>query len=214
MTSERSPPETPGPSILLRSTRARHPAPTSRRCHIPTADPQSQIGPDIPGESTWGAECPISAIIGTPNSDYSFVADDASSFVLIDTGSESLYSTLIGSSAVETSPSAFLRGVFWASDTAFWGWQFTDWMFFFENPIEMDVNSGTFRVLPSDANYPGITARGNVDGSLQNFKLMLSEPALGMFNRTAGTWSLTYQDESAEGSIQVYLEGSIHEPPN
>ena len=168
--------------------------------------------PYEPGESSWGGECPEGyAFIGTPNSDFSLAVDPSESYVLITDGTQSLLTGISGSAAVETQPAKFLRGLFWADDTGVGTIVFTDWMFFFDNPIEMDVSMGTFRVLPVEANQPGIRARGQVNGVGHQFKLQLGEQALGTISLASSTWSLHYNESTDDGTVELFLEGSVHD---
>jgi hypothetical protein len=145
-------------------------------------------------EVAWGAECPVEAQISAPNADYNLQIDPLVSFLEVHASGDSDIVALEGSGAAATGPARFLIAVVWADDGELAGHDYTDWIFWLDTPVEIDLVSGEYDLYATDD--PDIYGTGLRDEVGKAYQFHLTNDASGIFNTTNGTWELDYSEVS------------------
>ncbi|MEQ1568344.1 MAG: hypothetical protein ABMA64_22085 [Myxococcota bacterium] len=126
-------------------------------------------------------------------------------------GSETVAVRGGGSARSGPGPDRFLTATVAADDGVLGPAAFTDWLWWMDGPLLMDVTSGTITV-PMDETVP-FEGTGWVGSTRMLGSVQMGDDAYGTINPVAHTWALDFTQVSDGFNVQVHLTGSYEDVP-
>jgi len=164
--------------------------------------------PDMPEDDCGelGDECPPGQYVTAPGADLHLEIDPLDSFIFMSAGQHSDQVSIDGNGAMNVNPDGFMVAMAWADDMQLGTWDLEDWAFFFDTPVEIDLEGGEFIVQDGE---PICHGQGTADAVDATVAVVLDEDAIGEFDGQNLTWTLDYTQQDGNHTIDVHFEGTF-----
>jgi hypothetical protein len=152
------------------------------------------------------AECPEPSKSGFA-ADFELDIDPALSYVDVDLGNETVYSTVDGWALAAPDPKRFLFAFARLDDFEAVSDNFEDNYFYMSADIELSGTGGSY-TIPLNQDFE-LIIQGLRDSEEYGYGFEPQVSSGGTFNTTAGTWTYNYTQTVSGRSIEVHLEGEL-----
>lgn len=161
--------------------------------------------------ATWQVCNPINVVPISPNAELLLYVDSGLSYISMDTPTGNDTVSVGGGGSARTGPDKFLTAWVSAEDATLGSQNFTEWLWWMDGHMDIDVSAGTISV-PADDEIPFL-GEGKQNSVRKQASIYMDEDASGTIDPLTHTWTLDFLQDSYGWEVEIHLEGSYEDVP-
>jgi hypothetical protein len=166
---------------------------------------------DLNEPATWQVCDPTDLFRIAPNAEFVMYIDENLSYISLTTPLGSDTVSVGGGGSARTGPDKFLTATIAADDATIGSQSFTEWLWWMDGPLDIDVAAGTIDV-PMDDELPFL-GKGLQNSTRMNARVYMGDDAWGTIDNVTHTWTLDFTQDSNGVQVEIHLEGAYEDAP-